>query len=104
MRDPRSVRQVFFAALEAGCSNEQATRIANGEEAMPTISAAASEAVEPPPGPPAALADKIAAMTPPAEDLSALRAQYAAAAGKKPYHGWDVATLRERIAAAEGSA
>ncbi|MGA0604871.1 hypothetical protein ACO2Q0_02635 [Phenylobacterium sp. VNQ135] len=103
MRDPRTIRQVFFAALEAGCSTERATRIANGEEAMPTVAEPVCEAVEPPPAPPADVAEKIAAMTPP-EDITALRAAYATATGKKPYHGWGAGTLREKIAAAETSA
>lgn len=102
MRDPRSIRQAFFAALEAGFSTAQATRIANGEERMPSAPEPVGEPIEPQPGPPPAVAEKIAAMAP-TEEISALRAAYAAAAGKKPYHGWDAATLRERIAAAEGA-
>lgn len=35
-----------------------------------------------------------------ADDLTALRAQYQEVVGKKPYHGWDTDTLREKIAAA----
>ena len=31
-------------------------------------------------------------------DLSALRAQYTAKMGKKPFHGWDAPTLIEKIA------
>ena len=38
-----------------------------------------------------------------ADDLEQLRAEYQAAVGKKPYHGWDAATLREKIAEAKGS-
>ena len=38
-----------------------------------------------------------------ADDLEQLRAEYQAALGKKPYHGWDAATLREKIAEAKGS-
>lgn len=34
------------------------------------------------------------------DDLTALRAQYQEVVGKKPYHGWDAETLREKIAAA----
>ncbi|MDV3143286.1 MAG: hypothetical protein Q8761_02495 [Sweet potato little leaf phytoplasma] len=33
----------------------------------------------------------------PADDLAALRDQYQAAVGKKPYHGWDADELRKRI-------
>jgi hypothetical protein len=35
------------------------------------------------------------------DELQAARADYEAAIGKKPFHGWDVATLREKIAAAK---
>lgn len=38
-----------------------------------------------------------------ADDLEQLRAEYQAAIGKKPYHGWDAAVLREKIAEAKGS-
>lgn len=34
------------------------------------------------------------------EDISVLRAEYQDKAGKKPFHGWDADTLREKIAAA----
>lgn len=37
----------------------------------------------------------------PAGDLSALRAAYEKALGKRPFNGWDAATLREKIAAAK---
>lgn len=36
----------------------------------------------------------------PAGDLTALRAEYFAKLGKRPFNGWDAATLREKIAAA----
>jgi hypothetical protein len=36
----------------------------------------------------------------PAEDLTALRAEYAEKVGKRPFNGWDAATLREKIAGA----
>ena len=38
-----------------------------------------------------------------ADDLEQLRAEYQSAVGKKPYHGWDAAILREKIAEAKGS-
>jgi hypothetical protein len=34
-------------------------------------------------------------------DLAPLRAEYEAVVGKKPFNGWDAATLREKIAAAK---
>lgn len=34
------------------------------------------------------------------DDLGALRDQYQDAVGKRPYHGWDAAELRRRIAEA----
>jgi len=34
------------------------------------------------------------------EELNELRAQYQDVVGKRPYHGWGVEELRERIAAA----
>ncbi|MFC7399580.1 hypothetical protein ACFQU1_20415 [Chelatococcus sp. GCM10030263] len=36
------------------------------------------------------------------EELHELRAQYQDVIGKKPYHGWDAETLREKIAEAKG--
>ncbi|WP_010218928.1 hypothetical protein [Sphingomonas sp. PAMC 26621] len=36
------------------------------------------------------------------DDLEQLRAKYQAAVGKKPYHGWDAAVLREKIVEAKG--
>lgn len=39
---------------------------------------------------------------PAADDLTALREQYQAVVGKKPYHGWDADELRKRIAEAQG--
>ena len=36
-----------------------------------------------------------------AEDLTALRAEYEAKVGKRPFMGWDAAKLREKIAAAK---
>lgn len=42
-----------------------------------------------------------AAVTPP--DLMAARADYEQIFGKRPYHGWDAATLREKIGAAKQS-
>jgi len=46
-------------------------------------------------------ADQQAVPPAPADDLSALRDQYQAVVGKKPYHGWTAAVLREKIAAAQ---
>ncbi|WP_277969299.1 hypothetical protein [Sphingomonas echinoides] len=37
-----------------------------------------------------------------ADDLEQLRAEYQVSVGKKPYHGWDAAALREKIAEAKG--
>lgn len=34
------------------------------------------------------------------KELSALRAEYQETVGKRPYHGWDADTLREKIAEA----
>lgn len=34
------------------------------------------------------------------EELTELRAQYQDVVGKRPYHGWDAAALREKIAEA----
>lgn len=36
----------------------------------------------------------------PAGDLAALRAEYQAKVGKRPFNGWDAVTLREKIAGA----
>ena len=37
------------------------------------------------------------------EVLSALRAEYQETVGKRPYHGWDAETLREKIEEAKGA-
>lgn len=37
------------------------------------------------------------------DDLSALRDEYLEVVGKRPYHGWDAATLRARIDEAQAS-
>jgi hypothetical protein len=34
----------------------------------------------------------------PAEDMTALRAEYEAKLGKRPFNGWDAAALRQKIA------
>lgn len=36
-----------------------------------------------------------------ADDLAALRAEYLDVVGKRAFHGWDAATLREKIADAK---
>jgi len=41
----------------------------------------------------------VEAATPAPEDLAAIRAEYEAAVGRKPFHGWNAETLREKIAA-----
>jgi len=46
--------------------------------------------------------DAKAADEAPVDDLAALRAEYQTKVGKKPYMGWDVATLRTKITEAEG--
>ena len=38
----------------------------------------------------------------PAEDISNLRETYERVIGKRPFNGWDAATLREKIAVAKG--
>ncbi len=39
--------------------------------------------------------------TSPPDDIAAVRAEYVAAVGRNPFMGWDIATLREKIAAAK---
>lgn len=41
--------------------------------------------------------------TQPVDDLTELRAEYQEVVGKKPFHGWDASTLREKIEDARGS-
>lgn len=36
------------------------------------------------------------------DDLKALRDEYQDKVGKRPYHGWDAATLKAKIAEAKG--
>lgn len=40
--------------------------------------------------------------TPPGGDLAALRKEYEAKVGKRPFMGWDADTLRAKITEAEG--
>jgi hypothetical protein len=60
-----------------------------------------------PPPPPAVakkIAEAVAPAAPPADDdLAALRAEYERAVGRRPFMGWDAATLREKMAAAASS-
>lgn len=51
------------------------------------------------PPPPHELLTKMEAVGQP-DDITALRRDYHAALGKRPFVGWDAATLREKIAAA----
>lgn len=37
-----------------------------------------------------------------ADDLSSLRAEYQRKLGKRPFNGWDAATLKQKIAEAKG--
>lgn len=39
-------------------------------------------------------------VVPSKDELTALRAQYLDVVGKKPFHGWDAATLKTKIAEA----
>jgi hypothetical protein len=34
-----------------------------------------------------------------AEDITAVRAEYETVVGKRPFYGWDVSTLRQKMAA-----
>lgn len=52
------------------------------------------------PPPPHSLVTKMEAVGQP-DDITALRRDYHAALGKRPFAGWDAATLREKIAAAK---
>jgi hypothetical protein len=50
-----------------------------------------------------AVAASEASQTHPAvDDITALRAEYAAVFGKRPFMGWDAATLRVKLAAHQG--
>lgn len=40
----------------------------------------------------------IDAEAPPKDDIKAMRAAYTAKFGKRPFNGWDEATLREKLA------
>lgn len=42
-----------------------------------------------------------AAPKPAVDDIKALRAEYQQAAGKRPFHGWDVDDLKAKIAEAK---
>jgi hypothetical protein len=61
----------------------------------PAVAAKIAAAVAPP-APPSDQGEKINAST---DDLAAARAAYREAFGKAPFHTWDAATLREKIAA-----
>jgi hypothetical protein len=40
---------------------------------------------------------------PSSDEIAALRAEYKRIVGTRPFHGWDAAALRERIAKARGA-
>lgn len=75
-----TIRQRFMDALREGKSTEEATAIANGEF-PPRRKVGAI------PPPPVAKPDA----------LAQARAEYTAATGKRPYHGWDYDELIRRI-------
>jgi len=52
------------------------------------------------PPPPASLLAKTEQTASPGNDLTALRAEYMAKVGKRPFHAWTAIQLREKIAAA----
>jgi hypothetical protein len=45
--------------------------------------------------------DMVAGAAAPVEDIASVRDEYERALGKRPFNGWDAATLREKIAAAK---
>lgn len=56
------------------------------------------------PAPPPGVAQQIARTVAPSDELKALRARYAAVAGKPAFHGWSADQLREKIASAAPAA
>lgn len=48
--------------------------------------------------------DMVAAAPEGVDDIAAVRDQYERVLGKRPFNGWDVATLRDKIAAAKAGA
>lgn len=92
MFDPAETRRLFVQALDRGLSQRQAEEIAAGLAPMPPLTPA------PAPAPPPDLARRIEAL----DDLAELRVRYRIATGKKPFHGWDAATLKAKIAEAGG--
>lgn len=77
---------------------------ASSSDARLLIATRKAKAVREPadvPPPPPAVAEKIVAAIAPAvsPELAAARADYEAAFGRKPYHGWGVAALRDKLSA-----
>lgn len=70
------------------------------EPPPPAVAAKIAERFAPPPALPA---DSTPAAPSPSDDLAALRAEYEAVVGKRPFMGWDAGTLREKIAAAKAA-
>lgn len=60
------------------------------------------ETVEIPPPPPA-IAEQISATVTATDDVKAARDEYEQALGKRPFPGWGVGILREKIAAAKNA-
>lgn len=77
------IRRRFISELESGKSTKQATeKVAAGLHAPQRTPGSI-------PPPPAASA--------PNRDLAQARAEYTAATGKRPFHGWDYDELMRRI-------
>lgn len=90
MTDKSEIRRRFMAAIERGLNQAQAEAVANGRAPLPY------NADAPAPEPPPELAHRIEQL----DDVAELRVRYRIATGKKPFHGWDAAVLREKIAEA----
>lgn len=45
----------------------------------------------------------LVSLAPATDDLGDLRDEYRAVFGKKPFHGWDAATIRAKLDGAQGS-
>ncbi len=65
--------------------------------------AAGDEGTKTPPAPPAPPVDETPKEETPAEDIQAVREEYHTAVGRRAYAGWDIPTLKEKIAEFEKS-
>lgn len=99
MLDRATIRARYRRALDLGYPAKVAAQIANGRGSLPEDPNPANVPADVPPPPPE-VAARIAQTVIGEDDIKTLRARYTELTGKKPFPGWPVEVLAEKIAAA----